>query len=258
MNTSVPGDYTVTYNVSDISGNAATQVTRTVHVNPNGSPTATPQSVSTNEDTPLAITLTGSDPDNDPLTFTVVTNPMHGVLSGAAPNLTYTPTANYNGSDSFTFKVNDGTTDSNTATVLITVDPVNDPPVANPQPAVTTDEDTAVAITLTGSDPNGDELSYMVVTDPIHGVLTGIAPNLTYTPEADYNGSDSFTFKVSDGMLESNVATVSITVNPVNDPPTISDIADTAIDEDTNTDAIGLTVGDVETRPARLREWHFK
>ena len=138
---------------------------------------------------------------------------------------------------------------STEATISITI---NDAPTANPQPAVTTDEDTAVAITLTGSDPNGDELSYMVVTDPIHGVLTGIAPNLTYTPEADYNGSDSFTFKVSDGMLESNVATVSITVNPVNDAPTISHIADTAIDEDTNTDAIGLTVGDVETAPGSL------
>ena len=82
----------------------------------------------------------------------------------------------------------------------------------------------------------GTMLNYMVVTDPTHGVLTGIAPDLTYTPETDYNGADSFTFKVSDGMLESNVATVSITVNPVNDAPTISHIPDTSIDEDTNTE----------------------
>ena len=91
VNTAVPGNYPVTYNVSDIAGNAATQVTRTVHVNANGAPTANPQSVTTNEDTAKPITLTGSDPDNDTLTFSVVARANHGALSGTAPNLTYTP-----------------------------------------------------------------------------------------------------------------------------------------------------------------------
>ena len=76
VNTAVPGNYTVTFNVSDVAGNAATQVTRTVHVS--GAATADSQSVTTNEDTAKAITLTGFDPDNDPLTFIVVTNPSHG------------------------------------------------------------------------------------------------------------------------------------------------------------------------------------
>ena len=92
---------------------------------------------------------------------------------------------------------------STEATVSIAV---NDAPVANPQ-MVSTNEDTPLPITLTGSDPNGDMLSYMVVANPTHGVLSGTAPNPTYTPAADYNGSDSFTFKVSDGTLESNTAT---------------------------------------------------
>ena len=87
----------------------------------NTAPVANAQSVTTNEDTAKAITLTGSDADGDPLTYSVVTQPAHGTLSGTAPNLTYTPAANYNGADSFTFKVNDGTVDSAAATVSITV-----------------------------------------------------------------------------------------------------------------------------------------
>ena len=95
--------------------------------------------------------------DGNPLTYSVVTQPGHGSLSGTAPNLTYTPAANYNGADSFTFKVNDGSVDSAPATVSITVTPVNDAPVANAQ-SVSTAQDTPVAITLTGSDVDGDRL----------------------------------------------------------------------------------------------------
>ena len=174
VNTAVPGDYPVTYNVSDVAGNAATQVTRTVHVNANGPPTANPQSVTTNEDTPQAITLTGSDPEGNALTFIVVTNPTHGALSGTAPNLTYTPASNYNGTDSFTFKTNDGASDSNTAVVSITVSPVNDAPIADDQ-SVATNQNASLAITLTGSDtetPSGS-LTFTVTVSPAHGTLTG-------------------------------------------------------------------------------------
>ncbi len=244
VNTAVPGNYTVTFNVSDIAGNAATQVTRTVHVT--GAPTANPQSVSTNEDTAKAITLTGSDPDNDPLTFIVVTNPAHGALSGTAPNLTYTPAANYNGSDSFTFKVNDGNGDSNIATVSITVNPVNDAPVANLQ-SVTTNEDTAKNITLTASDIDGDSLIFSVVAGPAHGVLSGAPPNVTYTPAANYHGPDSFTFKANDSTVDSNVATVSITVDAVNDPPA-ADPQSVTTNEDI-AKAITLTASDVDGDP---------
>jgi hypothetical protein len=140
------------------------------------------------------------------------------VLSGTAPNLTYTPRANHNGSDSFTFKVNDGTTDSNEVTVSITINAANDPPEADAQ-SVTTDEDTAKAIVLNGTDVDGDALGYAILTSPSNGVLSGTAPNLTYTPNANYNGSDSFTFKVNDGVIESGMATISITVTAVNDAP---------------------------------------
>jgi uncharacterized repeat protein (TIGR02543 family) len=184
----------------------------------NQAPTAIAQSVSTAEDTAKAIVLTGGDPEGSNLTFTVVSNPTHGTLSGTAPNVTYTPDANYNGADSFTFRASDGKTNSNVATVSITVTPVNDAPVANAQ-SVTTAEDTAKAITLTGSDPEGSNLTYAVVSNPAHGTLSGTAPNVTYTPDANYNGADSFTFQASDGKTNSNVATVSITVTAVNDAP---------------------------------------
>ena len=77
---------------------------------------------------------------------------------------------------------------------------MNDRPVANNQ-SVTTAEDTAAAVTLTGSDVDGDALTFSLVTSPQHGALTGTAPNLIYTPTADYYGSDTFQFRVSDGLL---------------------------------------------------------
>src|SRR5206468_2196372 len=89
---------------------------------------------------------------------------------------------------------------------------------ANAQ-SVTTAEDTAAPIVLTGSDVDGDALTYAVATQPAHGTLSGTAPNVTYTPALNYNGPDSFTFTVKDATLVSTAATVSITVTPVNDPP---------------------------------------
>ncbi len=188
----------------------------------NDAPVANDQSVTVIEDTPKGIILTAVDADGNALTYAIATPPVHGTLNGTAPNLTYSPAANYNGSDSFTFTANDGTVNSNTATVSITITPVNDAPVANNQ-SVTTAEDVAKAITLTGSDVDGNTLTYAVVTAPAHGTLSGTAPNLTYTPAVNYNGTDNFTFKVNDGTgsgnASSTAATVSITVTPVNDTP---------------------------------------
>ena len=108
------------YTISDGKGGSAT-ANVSITVLDGAPPVAADQSVETNADTPVAITLTGSDADNDPLTFSVVTQPTQGTLSGTAPNLTYTPNPGFSGADSFTFTVNDGTADSNIATVNITV-----------------------------------------------------------------------------------------------------------------------------------------
>ena len=177
----------------------------------NNPPSADSQSVITDEDNVKAITLTGSDPDSDPITFAIDEHPNHGTLTGAAPDLTYTPDANYSGSDSFTFIVNDGTLDSAPATVSITINPVNDPPTAHPQ-SVITNINTPILITLTGSDIENNPLTYSIDDPPDHGGLSGTPPNLTYTPDTDFNGADSYTFYVSDGSANSASATISITV----------------------------------------------
>lgn len=166
-------------------------------------PVATSQAVNVpyGTATPITLAATGSGS----ITYSVITTPTHGTLSGTAPNLTYTPAAGYFGPDGFTFRANNGS-DSNAATVSITVLPA--PPVANGQ-SVTVGYNTATPITLTAT--GSGTLSYTVQSSPAHGTLSGTVPNLTYTPANGYSGADSFTFTANNGSV-SNTATVSITV----------------------------------------------
>ncbi len=203
----------------------------TLNMTPNHVPMADLQSVTTAEDTPTVINLTGSDPDGDTVVYSVVTVPSHGSLSGTAPNLTYSPNKNFSGPDSFTFKVNDGTVDSALTTVAVTVTPVNDPPVAN-NIEVSVMEDMPVPVTLVGIDPDGDSLAYSIVTKPSNGTLSGTEPNMSYVPNTNFNGLDSFTFRVSDGTLNSIPGTVSLVVNPADDPP-IANGDNVTVPEDT-------------------------
>ena len=196
--------------------------TGTLTVGPlNSAPVASAQSVSAAEDTAKSITLAATDVNLDALTYAIVTPPVNGTLSGTAPNVIYTPAANYNGVVSFTFKANDGTIDSAVATVTITVTAANDVPVAAAQ-SVGTAEDTAKLITLGGSDVDGDALTYAIVSGPANGTLSGTAPNVIYTPSANYSGTDSFSFKANDGTLDSAAVTVLITLTAVNDAPVAS------------------------------------
>jgi hypothetical protein len=133
--TLVAGTYSVSVRAADIAGNwsGAGTAALTVTAPPNVAPTATSQTVTTDEDTAVAIVLAGADPNvGDTLSFTVVSQPAHGVLSGTAPNLTYTPAANFNGSASFDYTISDGHGGTSSATATVTVNPVNDAPVANP------------------------------------------------------------------------------------------------------------------------------
>jgi hypothetical protein len=221
------GAATFTYTASDGTSTSAPG-TVSVYVNAvNDAPVANAQSVTTAEDTAKAITLTGSDVEGSPLTYAVVTQPTHGSLTGTGASLTYTPAANFNGADSFTFTVNDGMATSGAATVMITVTPVNDAPVANPL-TLTTPQDTARPLTLTGSDVEGDALTFAVVTPPAHGTLTGTGANLTYTPAAGYSGADAFTFKANDGLADSAPATVSFTVTATTPPAPATGVTLTA------------------------------
>jgi hypothetical protein len=232
-------------------------------------PTAANLATNTPEDTPKALTLTASDPGGnsappETLTWSVVTGPSHGTLdatsgvmahgfaSAYSVALVYTPASNYTGADSFTFVVIDGTADSNVATVSIAVSPVNDAPTAHSQ-SVTTAEESPKLITLAGSDPENQFLTYSIGDQPLNGVLSGTGASRTYTPNQDFAGEDAFTFYVTDSFgLSSPYATVTITVTNVNDAPvTAADAATTqedvavtvgVLDNDTDVDADTLTV----------------
>jgi hypothetical protein len=129
--------------------------------------------------------------------------------------------------------------------------PSNTAPLATSQ-SVTTSEDATVPIILSGSDPEGDPLTYTVLSAPLKGTLTGTPPNLSYTPDANANGSDSFTFKVKDGELDSAPASVSINIVPENDRPAISSLSEQTIDENSTTGPIAFAVTDVDNDPASL------
>jgi len=187
---------------------------------PNHRPTVGPVDVSLSEDATASVTFKAGDSDQDPLTLVILQPPVHGVLTGTLTNLVYTPALNYFGPDGFTFKVNDGLADSFPSLANITVRSVNDAPVALPQ-IVSLDEDAATTITLGGFDVEGDALTFATGL-PTHGTLNGTPPNLIYRPATNYFGPDSFTFSVSDGKTNSNLATVNLTVRPVNDVPMAS------------------------------------
>jgi hypothetical protein len=221
---STPGTYLLQLTATDTLLTNSDEIIITVN-RENRPPAAFGQSLINLEDAPLEIVLQGSDPDGDTLTFSIVDGPGHGELSGTPPNLRYTPFAERNGVDRFTFKVNDGLLDSNVATNLITILPVNDPPVADSQ-SITNFEDTSVTIRLSGADIEGAPITFMLMSAPAHGRLNAalgmLSTNiLTYTPNTNYNGPESFAFKVNDGALDSGTATVSIQIVSVNDAPVV-------------------------------------
>ena len=225
-NANFNGTDTFTFKANDGTADTNTATVTVTVTAVNDAPTSSAVSASTNEDTVKAITLVGADVDGDNLTYSVVSNPSNGSLgfgSNTSPGVNYSPSANFNGTDTFTYKVNDGTADSNTSTVTITVAAVNDAPVTTDQTA-STDEDTAVDVTLSSTDVEGDSVTYSIVSDVSNGSTSLSGSTVTYTPAANYNGTDTFTFKANDGTVDSNVSTVTITVAAVNDAPTLDDI----------------------------------
>jgi len=207
------------------------------------SPIAYSQELSMDEDTKINISLKGDDADGDKITFVVISKPTNGVLSGNPPDLIYTPKENYNGIDSFSFAAKDEIFTSNTAKVTLNIRPMPDPPIAHSQ-LVFVGEDQKIRIILTGEDPDGDQLKFKIESDPANGVLSGTPPDLIYAPIPNFNGSDRFTFSVSDALFVSKPAEISITINPVNDTPIV--IAQTiTLDEDTSIN-ITLTGTDID------------
>ncbi|MFN0021470.1 MAG: ExeM/NucH family extracellular endonuclease [Pirellulaceae bacterium] len=199
-------------------------------VNDDFAPVATDGALSTNEDTAAGSTLTATDLDSPSLTYHVVVDPVHGIVTitdAAAGTFTYQPSANYNGPDYFTFSASDGSHDS-IATVSITVSPVNDKPTADAK-SVTTGENMPVSLTLSGSDvetPAGS-LVFAITVQPQHGTLAVNGSQVIYTPAIGYHGSDSFRYTVTDNgdgtspALTSDPAIASITVTSANNQPVV-------------------------------------
>ena len=230
-------------------------------------PVATNDAYTLNEDATLTVTAANGLLANDlaaqgrTLTAAVVSGPAHGTLAlNADGALSYTPDADYNGADSFTYKANDGVLNSGVTKVDLTVNAVDDAPVAA-NDAYALNEDATLTVTAANgvlandADIDSATLSATVVSGPAHGTLALSADGaLSYTPDADYNGADSFTYKASDGSLDSAIATVNLVVNAVDDAPAAANDA-YALAEDTVltvTAAKGVLANDIDIDSATL------
>ncbi|WP_425617458.1 Ig-like domain-containing protein [Anatilimnocola sp. NA78] len=217
------------YTVSD--GTLTSDVgTVTINVTPvNDAPLGVADAYTVAEDAVLdatagSVLANDTDADSTVLTATLGTGPTNGTVAlNADGTFLYTPAANFSGEDTFTYIVSDGELAGAETTVTITVTPSNDAPLAvNDEYAATEDTELVVttSILANDSDPEGDTLAASIVSQPQYGTVTLNADGtFSYTPNADFSGVDGFSYMVSDGSLSSDVATVTITVAPVNDAP---------------------------------------
>ncbi|EIA1330568.1 tandem-95 repeat protein [Vibrio parahaemolyticus] len=250
------GSETLTFTATDPSGESISQT-----VNFTVAPVAdiVADSVTVVEDTPTIIKVLGNDTfEGDDKVVSLDTNngPANGTVSiNPDGSVTYTPNDNYHGTDSFTYIVTSGGVSEST-TVNVDVTPVNDAPVAKDDIA-TTQEDTAVTIDVLSNDTDvdGDKLSIQSATVPeAQGKVEIVDGKLVFTPAENFNGHAEITYTVTDGQL-TDEAKVTVTVNPVNDAPTIKVDAVESITEDAvNTDTVvaTLTVRDTDTSEDQL------
>ncbi len=186
-----------------------------LNINPvNDAPVAKDDKVSLDEDHNITIDVLANDSDvdeADKLTITSITTPQNAKATILNNKIIYQPNPNYNGKDSFSYTIQDKAGAKATASVDIDIAPVNDAPVAKEQ-NISTDEDTQKDITLKATDVDNDNLTYKITTQPKHGKLKGKAPKLTYIPDPDYNGKDSFSFIANDGKINSKSAKINIDV----------------------------------------------
>ncbi|UIL59519.1 tandem-95 repeat protein [Vibrio harveyi] len=253
------GDATISYTISD--GQLSDDATVAVTVNPvNDAPVAVNDTVSTDEDTAVTIDVLAndSDPENDTLTITAASVPAEqGTVTIVDGKLVFTPAENFNGDATISYTISDGQL-TDDATVAVTVNPVNDAPVAVDD-TVATDEDTAVTIDVLAndSDPENDTLTITAASVPAEqGTVTIVDGKLVFTPAENFNGDATISYTISDGQL-SDDATVAVTVNPVNDAPvavndTVSTDEDTAVtidvlanDSDPENDTLTITAASV-------------
>lgn len=249
LDTSTSGDHTFEVTATSAGGKTAS---RTVAYSVNTFPTAAGQTASTDEDDDVTVALDVLDADGDPLSATITDPPDRGSVSCEGTVCTYSPDPDAHGDDAFAYAVSDGQGGSAAATVGITIRPVNDPPVALAQ-SLTTDEDTDLPLSPTGTDPDGDELT-LDLGRPAHGAVACDDGGCAYVPDTNFHGPDEVTFTVTDEHGETDAATVSITVRPVNDAPVADDRSATVAEDGSTTFAISATDADGDLLSARVSE----
>jgi VCBS repeat-containing protein len=230
------GSDSFTYKASDGASESAVATVGITVAAVNDAPVVVNDVYGTPQDTPLVVPAPGvlgndSDVDGPSLSAILVSSAASGTVTlNANGSFSYSPNPSFVGADSFSYQASDGLAESGVATVSITVTPVNRPPVAA-NDAYSTAEDTPGVLDAPGvlgndTDPEGQSLSAILVSPAANGTLILNANgSFSYSPNPNFNGSDSFTYKASDGVSESGVVTVSITVTPVIDPPVaVSDV----------------------------------
>jgi len=212
------GEYTVVVTATD-SLNAAGKLEIRVFVrNVNRAPTVTIEPATTDEDTPATIKINAADPDGDRFTIKFVSDPAHGKLTGNLPSYTYTPELNYNGSDRFTVTVSDGELESAPATGVITIRPVNDPPMLTVPAAQTVSEGQLLTFTVSATDPDAGQTVAITATGLPEGATfqpaLGGGMQFRWTPTFNQAGSYTVTFKATDSAATplSDTRVVNITV----------------------------------------------
>jgi len=249
-NADFSGSDTCIYTISDGNGGTAT-ATVNITINPlNDNPQASNDTATVSEDsnsTQIDVLTNDVDIDGDDLDITAVSTPSHGTATYTADYVYYSPDPDYSGADQFSYTISDGNGGSDSATVYVTVTGVNDPPVANDD-VVTVVEDSAdnqIDVLANDTDPDGDDLDIAGVTQPSHGLITYTADYVYYTPDGDYTGTDQFSYSITDNNGGSDIATVTITITTINDPPIANDDS-AVVAEDTIDNQIDVLGNDID------------
>ncbi len=245
-NADANGDDRFTYTVEDADGNEATGTVNVTITPVNDAPIATDDTFTTAHDAAaksVPVLANDTDVDMDSLSVQSVGAAGHGTAALLAGTVSYRPDPGYAGPDSFDYTVVDGHGGSDTATVSVTVT-ANDPPIAVDD-TLTIDEDTfgKVDVLANDSDPDGIGLEIVGTTDGMHGSVTVVNGGLRFTPDHDWNGADSFTYTIQDEDGATDTATVSVTVNPVNDAPVAGDDG-FEVDEDASAAILDVLAND--------------
>ena len=237
------GTDTISYTISDGAGGTATGSVAVSVGAANDAPVAVADTATTAEDTAVTITVLGNDTDvdGDPLSVTSASATNGTVVVETDGSLSYTPNADFSGTDTITYEVSDGAGGTATGSVAVSVGAANDAPVAEEDTASTT-EDTAVTIDVLGNDTDldGDPLSVTSASATNGTVVVAADGSLTYTPEADFNGTDTITYEISDGAGGTATGSVAVSVGAINDAPVAEDdTASTLVDTAVTIDVLG-------------------